>query len=58
MTQEEPWESSLTLQEKAQYKGYIKGNVIVLSYRANVIKNSGSSSDHRKIAEWMEKHGL
>jgi len=35
--------------------GYIKGNVSVISNLANVIKNSGTAEDHRKIAEWMEK---
>lgn len=38
-------------------KGYIKGNVMVISYRANSIKNSGSIEEHQKIIEYMLKHG-
>jgi hypothetical protein len=36
--------------------GYIKGNVAVISMRANVIKNCGTVEEHRKIADWMEGH--
>lgn len=35
--------------------GYIPGNVHVISYRANTLKNSGSAEEHRKIYEWLEK---
>lgn len=34
-------------------KGYTKGNVQILSWRANRIKNDGSAEEHRKIAEWL-----
>lgn len=34
--------------------GYVKNNIAIISNKANRIKNNGSSSDHRKIAEWME----
>lgn len=34
--------------------GYIPGNVAVISFRANRIKNEGSFGEHRKIADWME----
>lgn len=36
-------------------KGYVPGNVAVISYRANRIKNDGSAEDHRKIAEYIDK---
>lgn len=36
-------------------EGYIKGNVMVLSWRANRIKNDGNAWEHRKIAEWLDK---
>ena len=39
-------------------KGYIPGNVAIISRRANVIKNNGSADEHRLIAEWMDKHSL
>ena len=35
-------------------KGYIPGNIQVVSYRANTLKNSGSAAEHRRIAEWLE----
>ena len=39
-------------------KGYIKGNVAIISRRANMIKNSGTAAEHRAIANWMENaHG-
>ena len=39
-------------------KGYIPGNVIICSWRANRIKNNGSSEEHYKIAKWLESKGL
>lgn len=36
--------------------GYVKGNVAVISMRANVIKNCGTAEEHRKIADWIEGH--
>ena len=37
-------------------KGYIKGNICVISWRANNIKNIGSALEHRKIAEYIERN--
>lgn len=34
-------------------KGYVKGNVTVVSYRANRIKSDGSAEDHRLISNYM-----
>lgn len=36
-------------------KGYEPQNVIILSWRANRIKNDGTALEHRKIAEFLEK---
>lgn len=36
-------------------KGYLKGNVRVISWRANRIKNDGTAAEHRKIAAYMEE---
>lgn len=36
-------------------KPYQKGNIAIISYKANMIKNIGTAYEHRKIAEWMEK---
>jgi hypothetical protein len=36
-------------------KGYVPGNVIVTSYRANMIKGDGMPEEHRAIAKYIEK---
>lgn len=35
--------------------GYVKGNVAVISKRANTIKSYGSLEDHERIVAWMRK---
>lgn len=35
--------------------GYIPGNVFVVSWRANRIKNDGTADEHERIAIWMRK---
>lgn len=37
-------------------KGYTKGNVHIISWRANRIKNDGNAMEHRRIAEYIDKH--
>lgn len=39
-------------------RGYVSGNVAVISFRANAIKNEGSAEEHRKIANWMDKREI
>lgn len=36
--------------------GYEKGNVIIISWRANRIKNDGTEEEHRKIADFIKAH--
>lgn len=36
-------------------KGYVKGNVAVISHRANHLKNSGTIEEHEMIAAWMKR---
>ena len=38
-------------------KGYIPGNVTVMSNRANQIKSNGSADEHLLIAKWLQEHG-
>lgn len=39
-------------------KGYVKGNVQIISYRANRIKNDGSPEEWLKVAEWCQKENV
>lgn len=39
-------------------KGYISGNVRIISWRANRIKNDGTAQEHRKIAEYIDSYAL
>jgi len=36
--------------------GYIPGNVHIISWKANRIKNDGTAEEHRKIADYIYKH--
>jgi len=36
-------------------KGYIKGNVIIISYFANSIKQNASAKELMKVAKWLKK---
>lgn len=38
--------------------GYVSGNVIIVSWRANRIKNDGSAEEHRKIAEFLDTYKI
>jgi len=46
---------SISLDRLVPEKGYVKGNIRIISYRANTIKNNGTAEEHRLIAEWMER---
>ena len=39
-------------------KGYVLGNIEVLSYRANMLKGDGTIEEHLKIAAFLRKYGL
>lgn len=32
---------------------YVKGNVFIISLRANLVKRDGTEKEHRQIARWM-----
>jgi len=37
-------------------QGYVKGNIAVMSYRANRLKNDGTAEEHEIIAAWMRSN--
>lgn len=50
-------DSSPSLDRLVPELGYVPGNVAVISYKANRIKNNGSREDVMKVAAWMAKTG-
>jgi hypothetical protein len=49
-------ENSPSLDRIIPSLGYIEGNIVWISTRANRIKNNGTQEEHYKIAEFMERH--
>lgn len=39
-------------------RGYVRGNVVVMSYLANRLKNDGTAEQHEKIAAWMRSQEI
>jgi hypothetical protein len=37
---------------------YALGNILICSYRANMLKSVGSAAEHLAIATWMVEHGF
>lgn len=48
-------ENSVSFDRVDSSKGYVKGNVIVCSWRGNRIKNDGTAEEHKKIYEFLSK---
>lgn len=46
---------SPTLDRVVDSKGYVRGNVRVISHRANRIKNNGTLEEHRAIVKYLER---
>jgi hypothetical protein len=38
-------------------KGYVEGNIVIISIKANQIKNAFTMKDIRMVADWMEREG-
>jgi hypothetical protein len=49
--------SSPSLDRLVPLLGYVKGNVQVISWRANKLKGEGTAEEHRLISQWMEENG-
>jgi hypothetical protein len=46
-------ENAVSFDRLDSSKGYIPGNVAIISWRANRIKNNGTAEEHQKIADFM-----
>jgi hypothetical protein len=51
-------DNSPSLDRVIPHKGYIVGNVVWISSKANRIKNNGTMEEHRQIADFMERFAL
>ena len=49
-------EGSPSLDRIDSTKGYEVGNIAVISWRANALKNNGSADEHQKITDWMREN--
>lgn len=45
---------SASLDRRECEKGYVPGNVAVISYRANTIKSDATVDELKSIVKWME----
>lgn len=50
------WQHSPSLDRVDPNKGYVKGNVAVISHRANQIKNNGTIDEHKSVVKYMQKY--
>jgi hypothetical protein len=49
---------SASLDRLVPAKGYVQGNVVVISHFANTIKNNASAKEVARVAQWMYGAGL
>lgn len=48
-------ESSPSIDRIIPEKGYVKGNIAIISMKANTMKNNGTLEEHIKLVEWMKR---
>lgn len=48
-------DNSLTLDRIIPERGYVPGNICVMSNKANRIKNDGTIEEHMKVVDWMKE---
>ncbi len=46
-------DASPTIDRLDSSKGYVRGNVAVISHRANSIKSVGNADEHERVAAWI-----
>ena len=51
-----PTDNSPTIDRIDNSKGYVWGNCVIISYRANALKSNGTAEEHRAIADFMDDH--
>lgn len=51
-------DNSPSLDRLTPRKGYVRGNISVISFRANRLKGDGTAKELRKIANWMDTHAV
>jgi len=51
-------DASPTLDKIIPSLGYIPGNIIVMSKKANTLKSNGTLEEHKKLVKWMEEQKL
>jgi len=47
-------ENSPSFDRRDNSIGYVNGNVLIVSWRANRIKNDGTAEEHRRIADFLD----
>ncbi len=50
-------DNSASVDRRNNTKGYVQGNVCIISHRANVIKSFGTADEHRRVIEYMQGDG-
>lgn len=50
-------DNSPTVDRVVANKGYVKGNIAIISRFANSLKGKATSAQHRRIADWIDEHG-
>lgn len=53
-----PTEHSPSLDKLRPELGYAKGNIVVISHRANMLKNTGTCAEFEALLGWMRSHNL
>lgn len=48
-------DNSISLDRIIPSLGYVKGNVVIISYKANTIKNNASIDELEKILNWLKE---
>jgi hypothetical protein len=48
--------NSPTIDKMVPALGYVKGNITIMSHRANTIKNDATLEEIQSVYEWMQEH--